>query len=252
MNVSILRKYDFYCLIICLSLVLSGLSDKTIISDFFTFFIFIFLITFYFKTKKSLNRFLLYFFILNVLGEVFNVLEYYNCSAKLYCIISIDLVDISNSFFVLAYGALFFSIISRLNLKQVVKRLPVQILIMSAIGIYLFLKLNEMLVPYKGDLTEFELSKVEYTINVLYNTAILLVLGSSLLNYFFHDSKQALKLLIACVFIVFSEFLQLFVFSEGFLKYPNFVSLLFLAIGYYFIFMYLKAGKLLSMHFKKA
>lgn len=237
MSIDFLKKYDIYFVIICICFCLSSILGYDQANSFISLLIFPLLIIYYFKDSINKNKYLLYFLILFCFSEI-----YYYFQAVLH-IIPITTFEgkpqyiESSVALVIGYASLIALIISELNLKQLIKRLYIQIFILGVLGVYLIFKLNYM-ITYN-----ISMPIIEYSINVLYNLVIVVLLGLSLLNYLYHYSTLALRLLIACVFLILSEFVQTafhFMESEKFLSE---IYIIMLAISYFAFFLYIKATK---------
>jgi len=233
MAFNILRKYDTYYAIICICFYLSGMLGYTETNAFFRMLIFPLLIIYCFRRDPLVKkRFVLSFLILFGLGEIcyyFIVINYYH----------LLFFSVGNTILILGYTSLIALIISGLNIKQVIKRFHIQIIVLAIMGIYLFLKLNSMIeFRHTG-----ERPLAEYTLNIIYNMVIVLVLGLALLNYFYHDSTIALKLLIACTLLIFSEFVQTAFYFMGAQELLENIYNALLAFSYFTFFLYIKESK---------
>jgi len=234
MTYNLFKKYDLYFAIICICLYISGLLNHIEVNAFIRMLIFPLLILFYFVSSRKIkkNKYLLCFLIFFGIGDT----SYYFLITKGY-ILSIFLAG--TIALVLGYTALIALIISQLNTKQLIKRFPIQIIILTGVGAYLFLKLNSMLeFRHTG-----EMPQTEYILNIIYNSVIVVLLGLSLLNYFYHDSTVALKLLVACSLLIFSEFVQTAFYFMGAQDLLSNIYNLLLSLSYFAFFTYIKASK---------
>lgn len=237
MIINIFKKYDFYFALICISFSITKLFSFELTHNFIRLIIFPLLLFFYLREKINVNKFFLCFLILFGLAEVF---VFYNTLAIEYK----EFYIIPNASFILGYLFLIALIVSNLNLKQLLKRFPIQILVLSALGIYLIFEFNSMVLIIEGS----HLSIIDYSINILYNVLIVVVLSLSLLNYLYHDSKLDVKLLVACCALIFSEFFQTVLFNKDIPKFLYKIIdntyIVILSISYFAFFIYIKSNKI--------
>ncbi len=232
MDVVLYKKFSFYFTLVCIGFALSHILGLKSAHSLIRLATFPLLIIYYYKIPSNKNKYLLSFLALYATGEL---LGYLNFNYKL----SISLVNTANAIIILSYISIIILIISKLNIKRLIKQFIVQILILSVVGLFLFLELNEMMgLMYFSNPDRVELT--EYTIGIIYNLSIVVLLAISLLNYFYHDSKTALKLLIACALLIFSEFVQIARYVALSQKILQEVYILLLAISYFVFFLYLK------------
>lgn len=106
-----------------------------------------------------------------------------------------------NGLYIISYGFLVVEIVKGLNFRQVVKNFTLHLLILLAVNVYLLYVLLNIVAPYL-------VSTGEYTIEILYNAFILLVLSTSLINFLYKGTKKALLMFLGSLCIVFSEVIQ--------------------------------------------
>jgi len=233
---NLLKKYDFYFALICICFALTKLLSFNLTHDFIRLFVFPFLIIFYFLNKNN-NKFVLSFLVFFALAEI----SYYYIYAA--GITMGVILIICNLFFVLGYISLIALIVSNLNLKQLLKRFPIQTLVLIVVGFYLFLQING-LIPFHKKTSFFLAHSIT---NIIYNLVIIVTLSLSLLHYFYKDSKTSLTLLMACATLTISEFFQVIYYynyqniSEFLYHMIDKIYITLLAISYFIFFLYIKA-----------
>ncbi|MGB6267932.1 MAG: hypothetical protein WBF67_02900 [Olleya sp.] len=185
----------------------------------------------YYSQKQQINHFFGFFLI------GFSIAEF----LKLDFIISrVFNYYLSNGFVVAGYISLLIFLIKDFNLKKLIKRLKLQLIVLIAFNAYLIFVLNQMILQDK----DIILYTFDFALEVIYNLQILLLLSSSLLHYLYHETKKSLLLFFASVCIVFSEMVQvayLFISSEQLLQIAY---TLLMGIGFYFLYIYIKIRQL--------
>ncbi len=240
MSINLLKKYDLYFALACLCFILSGIIGYGQINAIVRLLIFPLLILYYFKNSAIRDKYLLCFIILFGFAELcsFFVANYETLNLAENKGIRHLITNTGNTSFLLGYTSIILFIVSKLSFKQLFIRFPVQILILVAVGTYLFFELNSIVLYREG----FTIPTMEYyVINLVYNLAIVVLLGLSLLNYFYHDSSLTLNLLIACTALILSEFIQI---ASIFMKTHAFLAKVYiflLATCYFTFFLFLKA-----------
>lgn len=138
---------------------------------------------------------------------------------------------IANTLYILSYALLIWQILSRLNLKEIVSKYFIAILVLIILDIFC--------VSIVTATTEGVLSFYEYTLEFLYNGVIMVLLSVSMINFMHRDDKRSMNMLVASIFIVFSEIIQLAYFYVAQYQELNVISSIFLVLA--FVFLYLTA-----------
>ena len=140
-----------------------------------------------------------------------------------------------NFCYILAYICLFLEVYKNLDLRKVIKRFPVHIIILLALDIYSVIFVSEVAVK-----SGFLQGPLDSVIEVIYNIVIMMLLTITLINYISRDSKKAMNLLVGALCIVFSEVIQVayFYISERAILGITYSALLVFA----FCFFYLQSG----------
>jgi len=226
------KKYSFLFFILCAGFSVSKLLNFEMLHSFIRVAIFPILIFTYFRKRTNNTPFLLYFLISFTLAELIYIYVFYTETRELLPYIA------CNVFYVIGYCFIIALIISNLSLKRLLKRFPIQLLILAALGVYLIFELNSVVIKNKETL----LFVIGYYIDFIYNLIIIITMCLSLLNYFYHDSRFNLKLLIACVSLIFSEFVQTFYYYQNVPESLHIVIdkayTILLAISYFTFFLY--------------
>ncbi|WP_353778539.1 hypothetical protein [Winogradskyella sp. 3972H.M.0a.05] len=188
------------------------------------------LLTILFLKEKDCNcRFFLFFLVAFTLAQVIGLLSWY---------IVIDYettVDyfyyLSNGLYILSYVSLILQVISSMNVREVMSRFFIHIFILIVLDIFC--------VSIVTGTTQGVLNYTEYTIEFIYNTVIMVLLSVALINFMYRDDKKAMNMLVASIFIVFSEIIQLAYFYIAEYKELNVICSVFLVLA--FVFFYLQA-----------
>lgn len=181
-------------------------------------------------TKSYFFKFLLFFAIGELLGGI----------GMLYYITQSDFIDYiqfygGNICYITAYFFLVLEVYKNLDIKQIVKRFPVHIIILLALDIYSVVFVSDLAVK-----SGFLSGPTDYIIEVVYNIVIMTLLTIALINYINQDSKKAMNLLVGALCIVFSEVFQVayYYVADRNILCIAYSILLILA----FVFFYLQSG----------
>ncbi|OYX23643.1 MAG: hypothetical protein B7Z06_09970 [Flavobacteriales bacterium 32-35-8] len=175
----------------------------------------------YFVSVKEKSLFFILFLILYSLSELLAII-----SDKLSY--SVDYF-LGNSLYILAYLMLFIEICKSISLTHVLKNFKIHLIVLTALNVYIVYVLQVIIGPH------VELS-YEYFIELVYNIVMLLLLTSSLLNYFYRDNKKSLYLFVGSLCIVFSEVISvayLYVTKQNLL---NFIAVSLALLAFYFFY----------------
>jgi hypothetical protein len=130
---------------------------------------------------------------------------------------------------------LILEVFKSINFKSVINRFPVHIIILLVLDIYSVYLVSE--IALKSD----DLSGLlDYSIEIIYNIVVMLLLTVTLINYINRDSKKAMNLLLGSLCIVFSEVMQVayfYVSDKNIINVTYSVLLIFA-----FCFFYIQAG----------
>ncbi|MFC4722137.1 hypothetical protein ACFO5O_07380 [Geojedonia litorea] len=138
---------------------------------------------------------------------------------------------IGNGLYILSYVFLIIEVIKNLNIRDVIAKFPVHIIILVVLDIFC--------VTIVTDTTKGTLSISEYSLEFVYNTVIMSLLTIAVINYIYKDDKKAMNLLVGSIFIVFSEIIQLAYFYVIDFNVLNVLCSLLLVLA--FLFLYLHA-----------
>ncbi len=138
---------------------------------------------------------------------------------------------IGNSLYIIAYSLLILQMVSSMNLVEVVKKYPFHILILIVLDVFCVVVVTNTAMD--------KLSYHEYNLEFIYNSVIMVLLTVSLINYIDKEDKKAINLLIGCIFIFFSEVIQLAYFYVSAINLLNVICSLFLIVA--FLFFYLQS-----------
>lgn len=177
---------------------------------------------------KKKNTLFLMFLIFFTIAEVFNYITW---------IENIDIDPffdyyyyIGNALYILAYTFLIIQVFSSLNMSEVLRRFPMQIILLIGLGVFV--------VYLVTDTTKSTLNVSEYTLEFTYNTVIMVLLSVSFLNYMYRDDKKSMNLLIGSIFILFSEILQLaYFYIAADFNVLNLFCSVFIVAAFVFLFL---------------
>ena len=136
---------------------------------------------------------------------------------------------ICNSLYIMSYIFLIIMVLKSMNLKDVIIKLPAHIVILVVLEIFC--------VTIVTDTTKHELSIYQYSLEFLYNAVIMSLLTLSVINYIYKVDKNSMNLLIASLFIVFSEMIQMAYYYVLEINVLNVLCSLFLVIAFLFFYL---------------
>lgn len=187
------------------------------------------LTAFYYLTIKEKKHFFYLFLLAFTLAEILNF------TSLFVSFVSESGTDYSyyltNALYILSYLFLITKVLSDMNLKEVIRKFPIHILVLLVLDVFCVIIVT--------DTTKGLLSNEEYTLEFLYNTVIMLLLTVTLINYIYREDKKSMNLLIGSIFIVFSEVIQLAYFYISAINILNVICSFFLVMA--FIFFYLQS-----------
>ena len=192
-------------------------------------------LVFYFGQVKVKNKYFFLFLILFATAQALDFLGYFIRPGLSF---GVDyFYYIGNSLNILAYTSLIIKVLKSMNIKDVLIKLPAHFVILVVLDIFCVTIVTET--------ARTELSIYQYSLEFLYNAVIMSLLTLAVINYIYKVDKKAMNLLIASIFIVFSEMIQLayFYVSEN-NRLLNIFCSLFLILA--FLFLFLQAGILES------
>ncbi|MGM5471035.1 hypothetical protein ACS386_12220 [Flavobacteriaceae bacterium LMO-SS05] len=135
-----------------------------------------------------------------------------------------------NGLYILSYIFLIIKVLKSMNLRKVITKLPVHVIILVVLDIFC--------VTIVTDTTKGQLSIYQYSLEFLYNAVIMSLLTLAVINYINNVDKKAMNLLIGSLFIVFSEMIQLAYFYVLEINVLNVLCSLFLVIGFLLLYLH--------------
>jgi hypothetical protein len=181
---------------------------------------------------KSKSNYFFYFLLCYSLAEFTGAFSYF----AYYSVIVDDAIYyIGNLAYITAYVFLILEVFKSINFKSVINRFPVHIIILLVLDIYSVYLVSEIAV--KSDHLS---GLLDYSIEIIYNIVVMLLLTVTLINYINRDSKKAMNLLLGSLCIVFSEVMQVayfYVSDKNIINVTYSVLLIFA-----FCFFYIQAG----------
>lgn len=185
----------------------------------------------YFIAVKSKHIFFILFLLLFTVAEIynyftFNLLPEEGETLDIYYIVG-------NTFFILSYIFLIGRVLTLMDIKKAMTRFPIQILLLAILGVFVTYMITDLSISgLPMDYT--------YFVELSYNAIIMILVSLSLINYMYKDTKKSMNLLIGCIFIVFSEVIQIaYYYITDFDNTLNVVYSVFLVAA--FVFFYLQS-----------
>lgn len=140
---------------------------------------------------------------------------------------------IGNTFSILAYVSFFAYLISGMSFKRLFKELLFYVIILLALGVYLFYQMDVMVRLGTG------VYSFNYLLESVYSLFVVLVLVFSVIHYLYYIHEKRLLLFLSGLFLSFSELGLLFFI---FIKSERVVGVVYsslLLIGFYFLYCYI-------------
>ena len=138
-----------------------------------------------------------------------------------------------NLLYITAYIFLILEVLKSMDLKGIFRRFPVHIAILFAFDIYSVILVSEIAVK-----SDSLVGLADYSIEIIYNVVVMILLTVTLVNYISRDSKKAMNLLVGALCIVFSEVIQVAYFYVS--KDMTILSVIYsilLIIAFYFFYL---------------
>lgn len=186
----------------------------------------------YFFRYKNKHPHFLYFLVCYSASELFGGFGYLAYENE-----TIDNIQyyLGNILYIIAYAFLIAYVFQFLEIKNIIKKFPIHVLIMLALDIYCVVLVSKISI-YSGYM-EF---RIEYLIEIIYNSTVMLLLSVALLNFLLNDSNKAMLMLIGAVCILFSEVIQVADFYvKEMLVFKVIYNVLLIAA---FVFFYIQLG----------
>ena len=180
--------------------------------------------TFYIVKKQVLNFFFASFLFFYAIAETTFFYEHLTTNSYYVAVAA----------YILSYSSIFIFIISKMEKGVLLKRFKFHLIILFVFGTYVLIALDRML-KFNYD----DMRSLDYILETTYNAILILVLSFSFLNYLYHDTKKALILFLACIFIVFSELVQVAYYFMVKQYGLNIIYSIFLIIGFTFMFLFI-------------
>jgi len=185
-------------------------------------------VLYYLKTKDTRSYFF-YFLLCYSISEFFGIFTYVPNTP---IIVDQMMYYGGNGLNIIAYMFLILEVLKSMELKKIWSDYPVHIFILLALDIYSVILVSQVSVS-----SGYFVASMEYVIEILYNTVMMVLLTVTLINYISRDSKKAMNLLLGALCIVFSEVIQVayYYVSEQNIFIVVYSILLVLAFGFFYI-----------------
>jgi len=176
-----------------------------------------------FKFKDISSYFFLFLFSYS-LSEILGTLGYFAYENEL-----IDNFQYytGNLLYLFAYICLILEVYKHLNIRKLIKQFPLHILILLVLDIYCVVLVSKISIT-----SGYMVENIEFIIEILYNSSIMLLLTITLVNYLSNDSNKSMSLLIGSLCILFSEVLQVAFYYVKYIHIIEVVSNIMLIIAF--------------------
>lgn len=138
---------------------------------------------------------------------------------------------IGNAMYILSYMFLIAQLLTSLNVKKVVAKLPFHAFVLFVLDCFCVVVVTNT--------TKEELGVYPFVLEFVYNAVLMLLLSLALLQYLYRDDKKAMNFLIGSICIVFYEVLQLAYFYVSEVTILNVICSVFFVLA--FVFFYLQS-----------
>ena len=153
---------------------------------------------FYFLNVKEKSIFFMLFLVFYALGDITQFIDFNRFSIVMYFI--------CNLLYIIAYFLLLLEIFNYVSLKSIIKKLPLQVLVLLVLSSFITYKLVDIVqVAAVNDAGAFYVDTLETT----YNIMLLLLLTFSLLYFLYRGNRKSFIMFGGSFFIVFSELILL-------------------------------------------
>ncbi|SDB43614.1 hypothetical protein SAMN03097699_1329 [Flavobacteriaceae bacterium MAR_2010_188] len=141
---------------------------------------------------------------------------------------------ICNLLSILSYSFLIVQVIRSMNVRAMLNRYPLHIATLVVLDIFFV-----WIVSGTAE-TESELTFTQLSLEITYNSVIMILLSAALINYIDRDDTKSMNLLIGTIFIVFAEVIQLaYFYVANDFNFLNVICSTFLIFA--LLFFYLQA-----------
>ncbi|MUU76841.1 hypothetical protein [Winogradskyella endarachnes] len=182
---------------------------------------------FYSKSTKYISKFFLSFLVIFTLAESINAVYWFLPAVDDN---KIDyLYYISNILFIISYLVLIYKMIRQLNLKVVFSELTIPIIVLIALDIFC--------VSLISSTTVETLTYQQYLLEYIYNAVVMALLSFALIDYMYRNNSKSMLFLLGCIFMTFSEIIQLAYFYILTDDNLGFVYSFFLVVAFFFFYM---------------
>lgn len=161
---------------------------------------------YFFKNKGKTSYFFFFLLFFSISESLSWVDNYDNLEIGLFNM-SYYQFYIGNISSIVAYIFLILEVLKSYNLRKVIDKFPVHIMILFVLDIYTVYLVSET--TFKNPNFYYNVDKI---IEVIYNGVFMFLLTVALMGYINRDSKKAMNLLLGALCLVFSEILQVATF----------------------------------------
>lgn len=217
-------------ILIIFSIIYLGLQlylYEIIASGVRTFLVLLLSILYYIQVHKK-NMFFFLFLISFVLAEIVSFVAFfvpiYEGETDLF-------YYAGNLLYMVSYLFLIIQLLKGMDIKSVFLKLPFHFLVLFILDVFCVFIVT--------DTAKYELDTYEYLLEFVYNAITMVLLSLAVINYIYRDDKKSMNFLLASIFIVFSEVMQLAYFYVSEKNILNVLYSLFIIIA--FVFFYIQS-----------
>jgi hypothetical protein len=199
--------------------------DQTEIASLLRAFMLPTVLIYYLLTRNKKDIYFFFFLFFYSLSEFFNIFSYFNN-----IIADTNYIFYAgNLLYIAAYLSLVLKIIASLDLRNTLKRFPLQIVVLLGLGVYCVKVISDLLIE-----NNIFIYKSDYYLVIAYNITLFLFLLSIFINYISSHTKKAMNLLLGALFIFLSEIIQFASFYVSETLFMNLAYFMFLVLAFYF------------------
>ena len=181
----------------------------------------------YYAWTKHRSKLFMSFLVLFTLAQTISVFAWFGSELEesqtdyIYYIVNI--------LYIISYTLLILKTIRQLKLKVVFSELTIPILVLIVLDIFC--------VSLISNTTEGMFSNYQFILEYTYNAVVMTLLSIALIDYMYRNNTKSMLFLVGCIFMVFSEIIQLayfYILSDDTL---GFVYSTFLVIAFFFFYL---------------
>ncbi|MDN3494018.1 hypothetical protein [Winogradskyella bathintestinalis] len=136
---------------------------------------------------------------------------------------------IANFLYISAYTILIIRILAKINLKKVISSFIIPVIILIVLDVFCVYMVSST--------ANYPFNSHEFVIETLYNVVLMTLLSIAMLNYMYRNDKKSILFLLASIFVVFSEIIQIAYYYILDVNQLGFTYSLFLVAALFFFYI---------------